>query len=122
MSRLIVSAVSRTRKLWLGRRVDRRLVRRYPTTEALCQVLAPATLPGTFPLVNLSPLGACLCLRGPVDVGAVLRLLLLNRVRLIGHEVALRVTHARQDAWGDWLAGGPFSEPLPRRVVEALMR
>jgi hypothetical protein len=110
------------RQLRLGRRVDRRLVRRYRPAAAFCLVLGPATPPGNIPLVNLSPLGACLCLPGRVEVGAVLRLRLSNREQLLSHEVTLRVTHARQDAEGDWLAGGAFEVPLPRRVVEALVR
>jgi hypothetical protein len=110
------------RQVRLGRSVDRRLVRRYRPLAAFCQVLAPAPLAGTCPLVKLSPRGACLALRRGVEVGGVIRLRLSNREQLISHEVALRVTHARQDAEGKWLAGGPFQVTLPCRVVEALLR
>jgi hypothetical protein len=89
---------------------------------AFCLVLAPAPLRGDCPLVNLSPLGACLGLPGRAVVGSVILLRLSNREQLLSHEVALRVTHARQCAGGICQAGGPFLKPLPWRVVQALMR
>jgi hypothetical protein len=105
-----------------GRRTDRRLSKRYLSIAAFCQVVSPEPLRGDAFLVDLSALGACLNLRGSVEVGTLVRLRLSNREQLLGHEVALRVAHACRFAGTGCRAGGPFEKPLPPSVLEALMR
>jgi hypothetical protein len=72
--------------------------------------------------MDLSAFGACLSVGSRVETGSVLRLRLSNREQLLRHEVTIRVTHAHQPASTFCLAGGPFEEPLPSSVLEALLR
>jgi hypothetical protein len=104
-----------------GERADRRRGKRYRSLATFCQVLAPESLRGDALLMDLSALGACLAVPCRVEGGTLLRLRLSNREQLLGHEVTLRVTHARGPAGAPCRAGGPFAEPLPPRALHALM-
>jgi hypothetical protein len=104
------------------RRLDRRVCKRYRSLAVYCQVLAPGALRGVAVVVDLSALGAGLTFRGTVKVGTHLRLLLSNREQLLRHEVTLRVAHACDFTGPCCRVGGPFEEPLPPSVLQALMR
>jgi hypothetical protein len=84
-------------------------------------VLAPQRWRGDAFIVDLSPFGICLGVPGGVEEGSLLRLCLSNFQQLLRHEVTLRVSHARGLKRAACLAGGPFEQPLPLRVMQALM-